>query len=75
MLLDEWQDATQEQPDAFIDDVDAFDDAELLGESGEPHFRQLEPAGPVAAADRRTSSRRLSRVTASAFCRNLEQGV
>jgi hypothetical protein len=27
---------------------------------GGPHFRQLEPAGRVATADRRASSRRLS---------------
>jgi hypothetical protein len=29
-------------------------------ESGDPNVRQLEPAGRVAAADRRASSRRLS---------------
>ncbi len=33
-------DATQAQPDAFVDDVDLSEDADLLGESGEPRWNR-----------------------------------
>lgn len=45
-------DATQAQPDPSLDDVDGGDEVELLGKSGEPKFRELEPARRVAAAGR-----------------------
>ncbi len=35
--------ASQAHPQPFEDKAEAVDDAELLGESGEPDFHQLEP--------------------------------
>jgi hypothetical protein len=37
-------DATQAQPDAFVDDLDLSEDADLLGESGEPKRNRI-PTG------------------------------
>ena len=40
-------DATQAQPEPFDNDVAVAELANLFGKSGEPHFRQLEPAGAL----------------------------
>jgi integrase len=48
-LLDAQPNATPAQPDAAIAAATDSELAELFGKSGEPHFRELEPAGGVAA--------------------------
>jgi hypothetical protein len=43
--------ATQAQPEPFDDDATLQEMQELLEKSGEPHFRELEPTGRLAAPD------------------------
>jgi hypothetical protein len=45
-------DASQAHPEAYVEDVGVSEADDLLGKSGEPHFRELEPGGGLAAAIR-----------------------